>query len=197
MKNIYNVPSLLIILLSISYSCKAQNNIINIVEKCNHAPLTTTNGSLYLKDINNLYTPYIGTWKWTETNREFTLTLIKQTKYHYNQGIDNYYEDRIVGYYSYKENGIVLINTSNDNLNNESFMGVLFSLDCYSSLGGDIRDTLKNKFYASSLEILSATQIRFRGKDDTEIRTQKEGLPPLEPQYVGTSFPLEMVLTKQ
>lgn len=188
---------LLFILTSLTWSCKAQNTVIDLVDRCNHNPLTRDNGSLYLKDINNLYAPYIGTWKWTQDNREFTLTLIKQTKYHYNRGILNYYEDRIVGYYVYKENGIELINTSNDNLNNESFMGVLFSLDCYSSLGGDIRDILKNKFYASSLEILSPTQLRFRGDDDTHIRSQKEGMPPLQPQYLGTTFPLDMVLVKQ
>jgi hypothetical protein len=150
-----------------------------------------------LKDINNLYNPYLAIWKCIEDYREFTITLIKQTKYHYNLGILNYYEDRIVGYYIYKENGIELINTSNDNLNNESFMGVLYSLDCYSGLGGDIRDILKNKFYASSLEILSPTQLRFRGKDDTHIRSQKEGQTPLQPQYLGTTFPLDMVLIKQ
>ncbi|WP_396153203.1 DUF6705 family protein [Flavobacterium sp.] len=197
MKNIFNISALLLILLCSTWSCKAQSNIINITEKCNHVPLTKTNGSLYLKDINNLYAPYIGTWKWTQGNREFILTLIKQTKYHYNRGIQNYYKDRIVGYYAYKENGIELINTSNDNLNNESFMGVLYSLDCYSGLGGDIRDILKNKFYASSLEILSPTQLRFRGKDDTHIRSQKEGQTPLQPQYLGTTFPLDMVLIKQ
>lgn len=197
MKNIFNIPTLLFILISIIWSCKAQNTVIDLVDRCNHNPLTRDNGSLYLKDVNNLYTPYIGTWKWTQDNREFVLTLIKQTKYHYNRGILNYYEDRIVGYYVYKENGVVLIDTSNDNLNNESYMGVKFSLDCYSGLGGDIRDILKNKSYASSLEILSPTQIRFRGDDDTHIRSQKEGQPPLQPQFVGTTFPLEMVLTKQ
>ena len=192
-----NIIKTIVILLTIS-SCKAQSNVINITDWCNNQT-NETDGSLYLKDINNLYAPFIGTWKWTEGNRELILTLIKQTKYHYNRGILNYYEDRIVGYYVYKENGIELINTSNDNLNNESFMGVLYSLDCYSDLGGKIRDILKNKFYASSLELLSPTQIRFKGKEEEFLisYTQYEGMPPPEPIYFGNTFPLDMVLTKQ
>ena len=190
-----NIIKTIVLFLTIS-SCKAQSNVINITDWCNNQT-SETNGSLYLKDINNLYTPYIGTWKWIQGNREFTLTLIKQPKYHYNQGILNYYEDRIVGYYVYKENGIELINTSNDNLNNESFMGVKFNLNCHSNLVGKIKDVLKNKVYRSWFEIISPTQIKFHGKDDNHIRSQKEGQPPLQPQFVGTTFPLEMVLTKQ
>ena len=192
MKNIFKT---IVILLTIS-SCKAQSNVINITDWCN-SQTNEADGSLYLKDINNLYAPYIGTWKWTQDNREFILTLIKQTKYHYNQGIDNYFEDRIVGYYIYKENGVELINTINDDLTDDYGVKTDYNLNCYSQLSGTIKDVLKNKTYLSWFEIISSTQIRFKGKDDTHIRSQKEGQPPLQPQYLGTTFPLEMVLTKQ
>ena len=43
-------------------------------------------GNTYLKDINNLMTPYLSTLKWTAYNKEMILILIKQTKYHDNQG---------------------------------------------------------------------------------------------------------------
>ncbi len=185
----------IVLFLTIS-SCKAQSNVINITDWCNNQT-SETNGSLYLKDINNLYAPYIGTWKWTQSNREFTLTLIKQTKFHYNEGNDNFYRDRIVGYYVYKENGVELINTINDNLNDDYGVKVYFNLDCYSDFVGKIKDVLKNKVYRSWFEVISPTQIKFHGKDDTHIRSQKEGQPPLQPQFVGTTFPLEMVLTKQ
>ena len=186
---------MIVILLTIS-SCKAQSNVINITDWCNNQT-SETDGSLYLKDINNLYAPYIGTWKWTQGNREFTFALIKQTKYHYNKRVNNYFKDRIVGYYVYKENGVELINTINDDLTEDFGLRVYFNLDCYSDLVGKIEDVLKNKVYRSWFEVISPTQIRFKGKDDTHIRSQKEGQPPLQPQYVGTTFPLEMVLTKQ
>ena len=183
-------------LISTIWSCKAQTNVINITEWCNNQT-SETNGSLYLKDINNLYAPYLGTWKWTEGNREFTLTLLKQTKYHYNQGIDNYYEDRIVGYYTYKENGVELINTSNDNLTDSYNIKVDYRFNCRSKLSGLIKDIAKNKRYLSWFEIISPTQIRFKGKEEEDGRVQKEGMPPPPVVYVGNSFPLDMVLTKQ
>ncbi len=143
-------------------SCKAQNNIINLIERCNNN-FSTTNGSVYLKDISNIYIPFIGTWKWTEGNREFILTLIKQTKYHYNQGIENYYEDRIVGYYIYKENGAVIASTANDNLNKDYGVKVNFDLDCGRNYLSSIRfeDVLKNKNYDGWIELLSPTSIKF------------------------------------
>lgn len=178
-------------------SCKAQSNVINITEHCNNTTLSRSDGELYLKDINNLYSPYIGTWKWTEGNREFTLTLIKQTKYHYNEGNDNFYRDRIIGYYVYKENNIEIISTINDDFTDDYGIKVYYYLDCYSVLAGKIYDTPKNKGYDSWFEIISPTQIRFKGKEGENLRSRKRGVPNLPQAYSGNSFPLEMVLTKQ
>jgi hypothetical protein len=190
---------LLTILLVNLFSCKAQTNTINITEQCNgnYPYISSHDGELYLKDINNLYANYIGTWKWQEGNREFILTLIKQTKFHYNEGNDDFYRDRIVGYYVYKENNVELINTSTDNLNDDYGVKVYYYLDCYSVLSGSIKDILKNKIYDSWFEILSPTQIRFKGKERENLRIKKEGMPNPPPVYAGNSFPLNMVLTKQ
>lgn len=180
----------------ITISCKAQSNIINIVNRCNNN-YSNTNGTTYLKDVNNLYAPFIGTWKWIDGNRELVLKLIKQTKYHYNQGNSNYYEDRIVGYYIYKENGITLINTSNDNLTVE-FPKICLDFDCYSQLVIiNFVDILKNKDYDGWIELISSNSIKFHFKEDTHMRIQKEGSPTLPPVYLGTSFPLDIVLAKQ
>ncbi|MDK2773074.1 MAG: hypothetical protein KYX68_12750 [Flavobacterium sp.] len=186
----------LTILLVNLFSCKAQTNTINITEHCNNNTLSDTDGELYLKDINNLYANYVGTWKWQEGNREFILTLIKQTKYHYNQRINNYFEDRIVGYYIYKENNVELINTSNDDITIFS-PNVDYKLDCHSVLSGSIKDILKNKIYDSWFEIVSPTQIRLKAKEREYIRFIKEGMPVPPPIHYGTSFPLEMILIKQ
>ncbi len=192
MKKIYNI----IFIALISISCKSQSNTINLIERCSQN-YSNTNGTVYLKDLSNLYTPFVGTWKWTEGNRELTLTLIKQTKFHYNQGSDNYYKDRIVGYYIYKENGVALINTTTDNLSDDYGVKVDFDIDCYSQLVGSIDDIPKNKRYDGWIELLSPSTIKFHFKEDTHMRIQKEGYPALPPRYVGNTFPLEMILTKQ
>ena len=76
--------------------CKSQTNIIDLHNRCNYTNYNDTNGSTYLKDISNIYEPYIGTWKWTEGNKEMVLTLLKQTKYHVNTySNNNYYEDSL------------------------------------------------------------------------------------------------------
>lgn len=187
----------MIFIVIFTIGCKAQTNTINITEHCSNTTLSDTDGELYLKDINNLYTNYIGTWKWQEGNREFILTLIKQTKFHYNEGNDDYYEDRIVGYYIYKENGVELINTTNDNLNDDYGVKVYFHLNCYSVLTGNLDDIAKNKTYDSWFQIISPTQIRLKGKERENLRIKKEGMPNPPPVYAGNSFPLNMVLTKQ
>lgn len=190
MKNIIIIT----LLISSLWSCKAQTNVINYTDWCNNQT-DETNGSLYLKDINNLYLPFVGTWKWTQGNKEFTLTLIKQTSYHNTLGNSDYYEDRIVGYYVYKENGVEIINTSNDNLN-DYLPKVEYSLDCGSNVGGNIKDVAKNKYYRTLIEIISPTQMQFNAKEDTHIRRVKEGVPQ-ETVYAGNSFPMQMTLNKQ
>lgn len=179
----------------LAISCKAQNTIVNLTETDQYN-LDTTNGDIYMKDINNLMIPYLGTWKWTVGNKEMTLTLIKQTKYHYNRGPINYYKDRIAGYYIYKENGVIIADTSGDNLNKD-FGGVKvhFVLSPNSKVSSiAFYDYLKHKDYEVSLELISPTQMKFHGREDTDITQYSRGTHTI---YPGTTFPLEMTFTKQ
>ncbi|MGI9652457.1 DUF6705 family protein [Chryseobacterium sp. RLHN22] len=188
---------ILIIIIISSISCKSQNKIIDIINVCNSHPFNSMNGSLYKKDISNIYQPFIGTWKWTEGNREMTLVLIKQAKFHYSSGIDNFYEDRLVGYYIYKENGIEIINTSNVDLMSDYSFKIGFDIHCDDDTGiytVNFKDIPKNKYYEVKLEKLSSTQMKFTGKmgENSIIKTKTPTLV-----YGGYSFPLEMVFTKQ
>lgn len=185
----------LIIVIFTGISCKSQNNIINLVNRCN-SYYDDTNGSVYLKDISNIMSPYIGTWKWTSGNREMVLTLIKQTKYHYNSGVDNFYSDRLVGYYVYKENGVVIINTSTDNLMKDYGLNVEFDLPCGSGIESSFfRDIFRDISYIVSLEMLSPTQMKFKGRmGEGTYRRPRNGIIYYKS---GTTFPLDMVFTKQ
>ena len=81
-------------------------------------PLSTyvdvPNGT-YIKDIQNVFQPYIGTWKGvTSDNKEFTLQLVKFTKHlsSYPNG-SYYYRDELVGKYQLKDltTGSIISNT--------------------------------------------------------------------------------------
>ena len=71
----------------------------------------------YMKDIQNVYLPYIGTWKGvTSDNKEFTLQLVKFTKHlrTFPNGY-YYYKDELVGKYQLKNltTGTIISNTLN------------------------------------------------------------------------------------
>ncbi|MCX8526234.1 hypothetical protein OF897_20160 [Chryseobacterium formosus] len=125
-----------------------------------------------------------------------TLVLIKQTKHHYNERTFNYFEDRLVGYYIYKENGAVIADTSGDNLQKDFGIAVSFDISCDSTVDtGFFVDRKKEKIITVGLEILSPTQMKFRGKIDQH----SSYVSPKRPRtlYTGSTFPLDMVFTKQ
>lgn len=187
---------ILLIVLIIAIGCKSQTHVIDIVNRCDNPNYDDTNGSVYLKDISNIMNPYIGTWKWTSDNREMVLTLLKQTKYHYNSGIDNFYKDRLVGYYVYKENGVVIANTSTDNLMKDYGLNVALTIDCGGNVGSAMfQDVFRDISYIVSLEILSPTQMKFKGRiGEGTYRRPRNGIIYYKS---GTTFPLNMVFTKQ
>ncbi len=197
MKKIFLLSAIILVFVQ----CKAQSHIVNSTDCDSY--FDRSSGDYYEKDLNGLLDKYIGTWKWISGNKEFTLTLIKQVKHHYHEtGNDNYYKDRIVGYYTYKENGILIADTSSDNnLSTDYGMKVMFILDCYSQLSSiAFNDYKKYKNFEVILESLSSTQIKMNMYErehviminkNTGVRT-----PSNDPQG-GSTFPMEMILTKQ
>ncbi len=187
----------LLIITVFTLSCKGQTNIINLVERCNYTDYNDSDGSTYLKDISNIYPQYVGTWKWSSGNKEMTLVLMKQTKFHYTQHTYNYYKDRLVGYYIYKENGVVIADTSGDDLQSDFGLNVSFSTECDTQLVGTAMfiDVKKEKMITVMLEKLSPTQMKFRGKIDQH----SSYVSPTKPRtlYTGSTFPLDMIFTKQ
>ncbi|MGO4707587.1 DUF6705 family protein [Chryseobacterium sp. 2TAF14] len=195
MKNIF----LLSILIFFSVQCKAQNNIIALTN-CNKKYDHST-GDYYLKDTTNEMNKYEGVWKWSSGNREFILTLIKQVKHHYREtGNDNYYEDRLVGYYTYKENGTIIADTSSDtNLSTDYGMKVMFILNCHFQIASiAFNDYKKYKEFEVLLENISPTQIKMNMFEREHVITIRNGIQiPAEMPQGGSTFPMEMILTKQ
>jgi len=192
---------LLSTLIFLSVQCKAQNHIVNLTDCDSY--FNESSGDYYNKDLNNILDNYVGTWKWINGNKEFTLILIKQVKHHYHEtGNDDYYEDRLVGYYIYKENGVVIADTSSDNnLSTDYKMKVMFILNCHSQVSSiAFEDYKKYKSFEVLLESLSPNQIKMKMFEREHVITVNkhtgERNPPNDPQG-GSTFPMEMVLTKQ
>ena len=192
MKNIIKI----IIILFVTSSSRAQTNIIDLAQTAS-VSYNYNNGSTYIEDVNNIMNPYVGTWKYTQGNKEFILTLIKQVKYHYNQGNDNYYEDRLIGYYVYKESGVIIASTLNDNLNSDYLLKVELSMYAGNKVIS-IEDYLKNKKYLGYFLNINNNQIKILLKEQERLIRVKEGQPmPTNMPLPGNTFPLEMILTKQ
>lgn len=98
MKNTFK-SLLFIFIINLTSTINAQNNIINL-ETANH--FNAPEGS-YIKDVNNTFNKFLGTWKWQEGNKILIFKIEKVTMYHNLEY--NYYEDFMIGNYSYTEDG--------------------------------------------------------------------------------------------
>jgi hypothetical protein len=85
-------------------NCKAQN----IVPIFNDTGVDLPENNAYLKDVDNDYNPYVGTWKWENGNNSLTIIFNKLEQYTSGDGD---YSDLLVGEYQYIENGVELVNT--------------------------------------------------------------------------------------
>lgn len=93
--------AILIIVVFFWTSCKAQSPIVGL-----DAPSSTPEGAYY-KDLNGELDKFTGTWKLVLPDKEFTIVIQKRIRFQ----VANDYRDYLIGEYSYKENGEVIINT--------------------------------------------------------------------------------------
>ena len=151
---------ILSILIITSISCKAQqtysltyNGNINIYQNNNH-----------VKDFDGILDKFIGTWKWTDSTNPNTYLVVQFIKVEdWNpSGINNFYEDKILGNYKYVINGVEITNTLNYNSNDvysNNFPAILSNVakSPFKDLNISMRDVLKHKTCSASFEILNLT----------------------------------------
>ena len=106
MKQVIIISAIMIV-----FSCKAQSVIIPL-DNVTHHP---DNPDYYVKDVNNEFNKFEGTWKYQNANTEITFKLKKEV--HYQLSSRNEYQDLLVGEYQYIENGIEKANTLSDFMN--------------------------------------------------------------------------------
>ena len=98
---------LILLVLFCFINCKTQNQVISL----SSPEARSSKIGAYYKDVENELLPFLGSWKFTNGNTTFQMTLIKKTMI-YND-IGNYYNDMVIGEYLYKENGVEKVNTIN------------------------------------------------------------------------------------
>lgn len=64
----------------------------------------------YLKDLDNRFTPYVGTWVFQQGNTKVTIKFQKVMDYIALGAGPHYYTDRLRGNYKVEKNGIVVYN---------------------------------------------------------------------------------------
>lgn len=102
----------------------------------------------YYKDINNYFTPFIGTWKYTNGDKTFIVTLWKDEMRAYpSSDIIYYYTDNIFGHYKMVQNygtpNQVVLYTSEINvgLSTTQWPSVIYAASIESNkLGGHLYD---------------------------------------------------------
>lgn len=97
----------LITLIFVSISCKSQSIVVPIENGYEYS----NNPNYYIKDVNNEFDKFEGTWKFYDGNREIILKLRKEIQYQLSD--EHCYEDLLVGEYKYVINNIIVVNTLN------------------------------------------------------------------------------------
>ena len=135
-------------------NCNSQE-IISMSSNYNSSNLTT---GKYLKDVDNLYSPFIGTWSWTSSSgsSSFTITLEKEEMYIKLPKLD-FYIDRLVGRYAYINEGVTVVNTLSYPLSSEVPFEVWNIRLGDSYIDFSLKDIIKNKYCKGRLELIETT----------------------------------------
>tara|TARA_B100000795_G_C22594891_1_gene358893 strand:- start:61 stop:618 length:558 start_codon:yes stop_codon:yes gene_type:complete len=185
MKNILFIIALITVL-----SCKAQLPIISTVDWANDDDdnIELINGC-YLKDVENKFAPFIGTWKWESGNSILEIEFLK-VEMVYDGEI---YRDHLIGKYRYvDDNGIekhnsLSVNITPDNVSGYSFYlirGSGYSRDNYKQFS--ISDLKKNIWCNLYITLTTPTEAKWK------VRRTDGNIPT-----GGFTFPTELTLIKQ
>lgn len=96
---------------------QGNGGILPIEDYFTKSAIAGEKNGLYFKDVNGLFDAYTGVWQWVSGNQELTFYLYKDEKvlvtypFNGNSSAIQYEVDLIYGYYVYRENGAILIDT--------------------------------------------------------------------------------------
>ncbi len=196
--------AIILAIVSFALSCKAQSPIISIEQDILN---DDTVDNTYVKDINNVFNPYFGTWKWedTSTGTSFTIVFSKLEMVDFG---DNY-TDLLIGQYRFVKNGVEIFNSLNvANLSDFPYAHLMYSVGYISNtiFNFHIVDIDKEKNCKSQIELLTPLLEMPDGTTTTETGAQLQwrlslrNAPYVDNEfsmYDYTSYPEFIILTKQ
>lgn len=193
MKKIFLTFALLI------YSISNITAQTTIVEVGSGVTVMDAPSGTYIKDINNTFTPFLGTWKYENGNEILIVKLEKVTQYYYPEYGN--YKDFIKGNYSYTQDGGVtyITNTIDTNLlinnpNINSFYTPGPSTSNPTVLDMSYKDDLYQKSCDALFTFLSGSTTQMTMK----LKNRSRGyILPETPPNPNFSIPNNVVLTKQ
>ena len=99
-------------------NCKAQTLPLNTL-------MENIPNNAHLKDLNNELSPFIGTYKATYQGNEITLFISKTEDKLIKSSFKNYYQDVLIVKYVIKNSsGVILQNTQNMNLSDQTYFNI-------------------------------------------------------------------------
>ena len=184
----------LIILTCAITKSSAQTNIVDV--SSDNYVVDSPSGT-YIKDIYNIFTPFIGVWKYQNGNEILIIKFEKVTKYYHTEYGN--YQDFIKGNYSYTQDGgaTFITNTiiTNANINDPNINSFYTPRPkTSSSLDMNFIDDVYEKSCDALFTFLtgSTTQMTMQLKN----RSRGFILPEVAPNR-NFSIPNNVVLTKQ
>ncbi|HLF51033.1 DUF6705 family protein [Flavobacterium sp.] len=189
----------LILITILTISCKAQQTI----------SLSTYDGSTdlknnnYIKDIDGILDPFVGTWEWNDGNNTFFRIKFIKVLHYKAHNLENVYKDELMGGYQYVLNGVEIVNTLNftttfnDLATALTFAPLLTVLDrpANKNLHITASDKIKGKLCGANFTIqdLSSNPLKAQWRLHN-IETYRSSNLPKKP--IDFSIPTDLILTK-
>jgi len=99
------------IVIGITSTYGQNNNVIPLEDYSSKKMHSGEKDGIYFKDLNNILDAYVGVWRWTEGEKELIFYFYKDEEAPITFLNNTFEMDQIFGYYVYKENDVVLIDT--------------------------------------------------------------------------------------
>jgi len=116
------ILSLGLLLFAVSFSYAQQEKVEEMRQHYNPNFKTSPLFIYYYKDVNNYFTPFIGTWIYQNGNQTFIIRFWKEAKVDYTAEAPKYYTDELLGHYklvqNYGQPNEQIIYTSQKNIGN-------------------------------------------------------------------------------